>query len=152
MIEVESYLRASGGQFTPVGEVRDAPADPRHVEGALTLTIGNVAVLDAMMWDYIDQLWAYICDMVSALREKNEVTTYFPDQPVKLTFRRQGNGRVLVSAELSSGSRVANAEERELVSALQVKGSEFFARMSELVPENRGGYGDALARLMSYRT
>ena len=43
-----------------------------------------------------------------------------------------------------------NASERELVSELQSKGSIFFARISA-VPENRRGYDDALARLMSYQ-
>ncbi len=151
MIEVESYLRVSDGRFTRVEESRDTPADPRHVEGALTLSIGNVVVLDTTTWDYIDQLWAYIGDMVSSLGDRNEVTTYFPDQPVKLTFRRQANGRVLVSVEMSSGSRVVNVGEKELVSELQSKGSEFFAKMSELLPENRNGYDNAVARLMSYR-
>ncbi len=44
-----------------------------------------------------------------------------------------------------------NASERELVSELQSKGSIFFARISELLPENRRGYDDALAHLMSYQ-
>ncbi len=101
------------------------------------------------MWDYIDQLWAYISDMARSLSEKDEVSTYFPDQPTKLTFRRQGNDRILVSAETRKETRVANVGERELISELQSKGSIFFAKMSELLPENRSGYDDALARLMS---
>jgi hypothetical protein len=151
LIEVESYLRASDGEFTPIAEASHPPADTRRIEGAITLRIDNVTVLDTAVWDYVDQLWAYICDMVGALSEKSEVSTYFPDQPIKLIFRRQGNGRILVSAEMSRGSRVANADEHEFVSELQSKGSEFFAKMSELLPENRRGYDDALTRLQSYR-
>jgi hypothetical protein len=150
LIEVESYLRTSDGEFMPIGEASVPPADPRHVEGAITLRIDHVTVLDTAVWDYVDQLWAYICDMVGSLSEKSEVSTYFPDQPIRLIFRRQGNGRILVSAEMSRGSRVANADEHEFVSELQSKGSDFFAKMSELLPENRSGYDDALARLLSY--
>jgi hypothetical protein len=151
LIEIESYLRSSNGQLTRIEEASEAPADPRHVEGALTLKIDNVSVIDVTMWDYIDQLWAYISDMVSSLSNKKEVSTYFPDQPIRLLFRRQANGRIVISAELSSGSRMACASERELVSELQSKGTVFFAKMSELLPENRSGYDDALTRLMSYR-
>ncbi|HEV2376158.1 MAG TPA: hypothetical protein VGS19_28815 [Streptosporangiaceae bacterium] len=151
MIEVESYLRTGDDEFTRIEEAREVPPDPRYVEGALTLSIGGRAVLDTVMWDYIDQLWAYVSDMVGSLSEKDEVSTYFPDQPIRLTFRRQANGRVLVSAELTRGPRVANADERELVTELQAKGEVFFARMSEFFPENRRAYEDALTRLRSYR-
>jgi hypothetical protein len=52
---------------------------------------------------------------------------------------------------MSRGSKVANAAESELVSELQSKGLEFFTRMSELLPENRSGYDNALSRLLSYQ-
>jgi hypothetical protein len=149
--EVESYLRTSDGRFTPIAEARSAPDSPRHVEGALMLKISNVAVLDTTLWDYIDELWAYIAGMVCSLSEKDEASTYFPDQVVKLTFRRQLHNRILVSVEMAGDFRAASADEPDLVSELQSKGSMFFARMSGLLPENRSGYDDALARLMSYR-
>lgn len=151
MIEVESYLRSGDGQFTRVDDVHDAPANPSHVEGALVLRIDGVTILDTALWDDVDELWAYISEMVGSLGEKDEVSTYFPDQPIKLTFRRQGNKRILVSLDRRKGNRAANASESELVSSLQAEGTHFFARMSELLPENRGAYDDAVARLMSYQ-
>lgn len=151
MIEVESYLRSGDGRFTPVADAQEAPGDPRYVAGAITLEIDHAPLLDTAVWDYVDQLWAYLSDMVGSLADQDEVSTYFPDQPIRLVFRRQGAGRLLVSVERSQGNRTASASEHELVAALQEKGSVFFRRMSELVPENSVPYGNALTRLMSYR-
>lgn len=152
MIEIESYLRDGDGRFTRIEEVHDAPANPRHVEGALVLRIDGVAIPDTAEWDDVDQLWAYISTMVGELSEQNEVSTYFPGQPIKLTFRRQGNGRMLVSVDQGKEARSASASERELVAALQSSGAQFFARMSELSPEYRVVYDNVVAHLMSYRT
>jgi hypothetical protein len=151
LIEVESYLRAKDGQFTRVEDAQDAPPDPRHVEGALMLKIDHVTVIDTEMWDDVDELWAYIATMVSTLNEKDEASTYFPDQPIKLTFRRQGNGRIVVTADPGDQTRTANASERELVAELQSKGSLFFAKLSDLLPDNRTLYANSLDDLMSYQ-
>lgn len=148
MIEVISYLREAEGRFSPIDTATSRPTDPRYIEGAIELTVNGVRILDTYVWDYVDQLWAYISNMVLALRERGEASTYFPDQPIRLSFRRQGLDQVLVTLELdASDRRVASINEAELVEALRVCGSEFFRRMSELVPENRAGYEPSLARL-----
>lgn len=149
MVEVESYLRTDDGQFTPVASFDGTPHDARHVEGAMILKVNGVAILDLSMWDYIDQLWAYIGGMVSGLSDSSEASTYFPDQPIKLTFRRHANDRVLVSVELAGSSRNAWADERDFITELQAQGAAFFRRMSALLPENRQSYDIALANLMS---
>jgi hypothetical protein len=154
MVEIESYLRDRDGRFTPIAKVRDAPAEPRHVEGALTLTIDGVAVIDTSLWDDVDQLWAYISDMVSSLNEKDEVSTYFPDRAIELVFRRQPHGRILVSLPWPGDpdrSKAVTADERELIGQLQAKGSAFFAKMSELLPDRRSIYDKSVARFMSYQ-
>lgn len=149
MIEINSYLRTEGGQFALVEDVSDAPADPRYVEGALELTINGVPILDIGMWDYIDQLWSYVSDMVSGLREESEVSTYFPDQPIKLSFSKQGKGRVLVSASINGGSRITSTEMDQLVAELRRSGDSFFGKMMMLLPENADSYSEALHRLKS---
>jgi hypothetical protein len=147
MIEITSYLRAADGHFTQVEAATEAPRDPRYVEGAVELAIDGVQILDTTMWDYVDQLWAYISDMVLTFGDRGEASTYFPDQPIKLSFRRQGKSRVLVVLEINGDSRVSSIEEAELFEALRAHGSAFFARMAELLPENREGYDDAFIRL-----
>ncbi|MDF3298562.1 hypothetical protein [Streptomyces tropicalis] len=147
MIEITSYLRTKSGSFVDVAEASFPPADPSYVEGAIDMTINGVRILDQELWDYVDELWAYIGDMVLKLADEDEVSTYFPDQPIRLLFKRLGGGLVLVSLTYDDVKRTVPVEERELVDALQRSGTEFFTRMKELLPENALGYDDALTRL-----
>lgn len=149
MIEITSYLRSPDGVFTQVADVSVAPDDPRYVEGAIKLSINGISIIDTELWDYVDQLWAYISDMVRTLSQQGEASTYFPDQLVKLSFQRHSKGRVLVSLRTSDTLRKASIEENELVSALRADGSAFFGKMTELLPENRDGYTKALDSLNS---
>ncbi len=150
MIEIKSYLRMRDGRFVLVGDVGNPPSDPYHVEGAVELTINGVPIIDREMWDYVDQLWAYLGDMVLRFREKGEASTYFPDQPIKLSFSRHGRGRVLVSLAINRDSRAASVEEDELIEALRHHGISFFDKMKILLPDNVEGYEDALDRLCGY--
>lgn len=149
MIEVTSYLRGSDGQFTQVDAVTSSPPNHRYVEGAVELTIDGIPIIDTVMWDYVDQLWAYISDMVLSLQQKGQASTYFPDQPIKMMFQRHGGRRVLVTLEINGVTRKASADEGELVASLRKNGSAFFGKMIELIPENCDGYADALKRLNS---
>ena len=110
------------------------PGYPRYVEGAVELTIDGVPIIDTVMWDYIDQLWAYVSDMVLSLQEQGQASTYFPDQPIKLSFRRNGKDRILVTLEINGATRTASADEGELVASLQEHGSTFFRKMIEILP------------------
>lgn len=147
MIEIMSYLRTPDGQFVQVGNIMKAPSDPRYIEGAIELSIDGAPILDKVMWDYVDQLWAYIADMVLALDRSGEASTYFPDQPIKLAFQKQGKSRVLVTLRINDETRTASIDSAELLSALREHGSAFFRKLSQLLPENSAGYADALHRL-----
>lgn len=70
MIEIISYLRTTDGQFVEVSETDTRPANHRYVEGAIDLVIDGVPILDVALWDYVDQLCAYISDMVIGLCER----------------------------------------------------------------------------------
>ena len=162
-VEVASYLRLPGGQYILAEDATATPPDSRYVEGSVEITVGGVPVVDKSMWDYVDQLWSYISDMVAALTRGNEASTYFPDQPLKLSFRRVGQGRIMITlevpyiparaargvviAERPAETRTAVARETDLVAALRDAGSVFFTRMMSLIPENTTAYADALARL-----
>jgi hypothetical protein len=146
LIKIESFLRNGDGTFVPIGDATNAPADARHVEGAIELSIDDVVVLDKTLWDDVDQLWAYIGDMLVSLRSGAEASTYFPDQPIKFAFKRLAGGRVLVTLENGPDRRSVATDEREFVDSLSRHASFFFGRMSGLIPANRGGYEDAALR------
>jgi hypothetical protein len=152
VIKIRSYLRQPDSLFAPIEDVTETPSDPRHVEGAIQLSIDEVPILDNELWDDVDQLWAYIGNMVEELVRSGHASTLFPDQPIELTFRRTGNGRVLVSTHVDDDDvRAASVDERELLSALRESGSAFFQKMTTLLPMNAAGYDDAVRRLNAGR-
>jgi hypothetical protein len=160
LIEIVSYLRSPGGDLTRIEEALSAPRDPTHVEGALEMTIDGVRIVDTTSWDCIDGLWAYIADMIGSLRRTGEATTLFPDQPIRLSFRRQGKRRVLVTFDARVPTnpkvptliripedqrfRAATVDEEELVLALREHGKLFFDKMISLLPERRRVYEHSL--------
>lgn len=119
------------------------PADAQYVEGAIELVADGVLILSVAEWDYVDQLWSYISDMIRSLSETAEAATYFPDQPIMLKFLRSSPGRLLVSCKIGNEVRRANVGEREFLKALRVAGDAFFLKMATLLPENSESYNIA---------
>lgn len=136
MIQIESYLRDPCGTFVPVEEVMFTPADPIHIDGAIHLTINHVDIIDLSMWDLVDQLWAYIADVVVRFKETDEASCYFPDQPIELKFQRDNQGRVVVSVDPGGKTRRVVVEADELLEALRKAGLKFFHEMGRIVPAN----------------
>lgn len=56
--------------------------------------------------------------------------------------------RALVSLTYDDVRRATSVDERELVEALRLAGSDLFTKMKDLCPQNAAAYDDALARLM----
>ncbi|MEY9212460.1 hypothetical protein NI17_005525 [Thermobifida halotolerans] len=148
MIEIETYLRASDGKFVQVDACAARPADADYVEGAVRIAIHGVEIIGVSEWDYVDQLWAYVASMIPQLSTAGYASTYFPDQPIELSFRRQGS-QVLVSAKSSNGVKRASVSMSEFVASLRDAGAAFFGKMSELLPENEDSYSESRRELLS---
>ena len=149
MITVRSYVRLEDGAFQPIEEATTRPPDPDYVEGAIELTVNGTPIITTEEWDYVDQLWAYIANVLEELHATGTGSTDFPDQPIELVFERQG-GRVLVSCRIDEDDvRRASADEEELLVALREAGGRFFTRMAELVPELTDRYRFERERLVA---
>lgn len=164
MIEINTYIRDAGGELVEIGEYNEPPPDATYIDGALELTVDGTPIIDKSMHDYIDELWAYVSNMVEPLVRQGHATTYFPDQPIELSFDRQGTSRVLVKLSAPGFPernirrttipaspeirRVATADQQELIHSLREHGTEFFQKMRSLAP-NGPDYKDALERLSS---
>lgn len=164
MIEINTYIRGADGVLVEIGKYSGPPPDPDYIEGALELTVDGTTIIDKSMHDYIDELWAYISSMVELLVRQGHASTYFPDQPIELSFARQGASRVLVKLSAPGFpernirgitipaspeiKRVATADQEELIKSLRKHGTEFFQKMHSLFPEGPD-YEDALKRLNS---
>ncbi|MGW0828637.1 hypothetical protein [Streptomyces sp. NPDC002845] len=133
MVEIETFLKGVDGGFVQVEACRTSPPDLDYIEGAIRLVVDGVEIIGLKQWDYVDQLWCYIAEMVAQLRSSDYAETYFPDQPIKLSFRVAGS-RVLVSADVGEGVRRVNASSAEFLTAVKLAGLSFFEKMSELAP------------------
>ena len=143
MIEITTYLRDAAGRLVNAEEASFSPPNRKHIEGAIHLRINDVDILDLSMWDDVDQLWCYIVNMIDGLETNGYAQTYFPDQPIELSFKRLSRRAVLVR---SVGREVlgSSIDQDCLVPALKKAALDFFARISLLVP---AGYPIQIARL-----
>ncbi|MFE5538153.1 hypothetical protein [Streptomyces sp. NPDC056492] len=148
MIEIETYLRGSDGEFVQVDACITPPADVDYVEGAVRIAIDGVEIIGIGEWDYVDQLWAYVASMIPQLSAAGHASTYFPDQPIELSFRRQGS-QVLVSVKSGNVVRKVSVSTSDFVASLRGAGVAFFDRMSELLPENMQSYSESRRELLS---
>jgi hypothetical protein len=147
MISITSYLRDPAGEFVPVDDADFVPADDRHIEGAIQLTVNHVDIMDTSLWDDVDQLWAYIATMVATLGTADSASTYFPDQPIEFTVARTGGGRVRVESTVNGLVRGSVVDEDRFLSALRAAGLDFFAAMSRIVPANAAAYRESVDAL-----
>ncbi|GAA3022739.1 hypothetical protein [Streptomyces glomeratus] len=144
MVKVETFLKDSNGEFQPVETCRTQPRDLDYIEGAIQLSIDGLPIIGLEEWDYVDQLWCYVADMVTQFGTTGFAETYFPDQPIKLSFQSSGS-RVLVTAETGNEVRRASAPSAEFLESVRTAGTRFFEKMSELAPAN--SYAEAIQQL-----
>jgi hypothetical protein len=147
MLVIESFLRDRDGTMVPVAQATEPPPDPRHVDGAIRLVVEHKPVLDETLWDLVDQLWAYLADMLDTLAETGSASTYFPDSPVHLELTRVSGDRVRVSVTGIPKPRTATTGEREFTTAVRAAGAAFFTEMSRINPAESDFYRQYQRRL-----
>lgn len=134
-IEVETFLKGADGELVQIEACRRPPPDLDYIEGAIRLSIDGLEIIGAEEWDYVDQLWCYIADMLARLKSSGYAETYFPDQPLKLTLQISGP-LVLVTTRIGEEVRTASAPIAHFLDAIRIAGLIFFRKMSELAPAN----------------
>ena len=147
MISINSYLRYSESEFVPVRDCTNRVEDEDYIAGAIDMTINDVQILDTSLWDYVDQLWGYIVNMLIDFDENDKVQTSFPDQPIKFSFEKVTKDMLLVSLKYDSVNRKALIGRQEFIEAIREAGIEFFEKMSLLSPVNREWYQEAIDEL-----
>ncbi|SDI44422.1 hypothetical protein SAMN05421505_15220 [Sinosporangium album] len=146
MVEIETFLRRPDGTFLAVGACCTAPADLDYIEGAIRICVDGVEIIGLEHWDYVDQLWCYIAEMVARLRSYGYAETCFPDQPINLSMQVSGV-RTLVVLKAGEGRKQVSALTTDLLKAVKYAGLSFFDKMSELAPGI--SYADGQERLSS---
>lgn len=147
--EVRSFLQNGEGDFIPVEDWAGPIDDEDYIEGAIELSIGGRQLMDTSMFDYVDQLWAYIAEMLVQLETESVVRTHFPDQPIEFSIERTPPRGVIVSLDTGTrGSRSsAWADEEAFTTALREAGTSFFTHMQRIVPSRTELYGAEIEKL-----
>lgn len=84
-ISLKTYIK-NNNEFVEFSHYTEAFKDSFYIEGAIELTINGVVIFDKEMWDYIDQLWSYIADGIICIQDNQPFETYFPGQPIKVSY------------------------------------------------------------------
>lgn len=90
MMNVDSFIKVGDG-FVNVNEFKGRVKKSDYIDGAMSLTINYVEVINISMWDYIDQLWIYTLNALIDFDTGDDVEFYFPDQPIKVTMKHVKN-------------------------------------------------------------
>ncbi|MCA8272687.1 hypothetical protein LGN17_09190 [Burkholderia sp. AU30280] len=126
MITAQTYIKLKKG-FVDfhgfIGEINDSD----YIEGAIELCVNGVVIIDKTMWDCVDQLWAYLAEGVVCIAKGDGFKTYFPDQPIEISFGIQG-GKVIVAVTVYETVKVV-VDRSEFVSEMKRLAVEFFEGM-----------------------
>jgi hypothetical protein len=119
MIEVKSYLGSiniqHGSIFTLIEDYTGSVKDPRHIDGAIELTIDGSTLIAKEQWDLIDQLWIYIVNGMESAVNGESYTSSFPDSPTRLSLKPTGTANLI---EMTVGEKTISHNIQELGDAL----------------------------------
>lgn len=143
VVLIKTYLKNSDGVLVDFDQFQGGLGDTDYIDGAISLNINGVEIISTDMWDYVDELWGYIVKGVVKLAKKEASTTYFPDQPIKLSFEHLYGEVIKLSVECE-GVTSAVLNQRELHDSLREHLYKVFEVMKKLAPENSEWYNEIL--------
>lgn len=120
--------------------------DLNYLEGAIYLKYGDEVILDFKLWDYIDQLWAYILNLVEefALNDSSEIL--FPDQPAKIKFKKISDEYMIMVLETNT-RHTWNLPSKELLNTLLNESEMFFKSITENLSLAEEQYGFEISKI-----
>lgn len=130
MTMVRTYFRIDD-DFVPIEEFTGSLPNKDYIEGAIVCSISGRELFQLKHYDLIDQLWAYIVDGLSKLRDGKDFDVFFPDQPLRLQFKLISPNCV----EVLIGNETKKVDYDAFRSTLKDGALAFFAKMKEICPE-----------------
>jgi hypothetical protein len=129
MIEISTYLK-HGEEFIPVEKFAGPLPDEDYIEGAIELSINGRSLLTREDWDCVDQLWAYLVDGLASIQIGKPFKTYFPDQPIEVSFTPEVRSeRVKVQVTINKNRVDASAGLSVFIMEMAREARRFFERM-----------------------
>jgi hypothetical protein len=102
--------------------------DINYIEGVICLEYNGTVLMDFTYWDIIDQLWAYIINLIDDNLNNNDAEVYFPDQPIKLKLKNISNDFVLFSIESSTTTQLT-LPKNDFFEKLLESANDFFIKV-----------------------
>lgn len=152
MIEVKSYLGSinvqQGSVFTLVEDYTESVKDPRHIDGAIELTIDGNPLIVKEQWDLIDQLWIYIVNGMESVVGGESYTSSFPDSPTKLSLKPTGTANLI---EMTVGDKTITHNLQELGNAL-LDGAAHCLEELDRITKKSDSYQEELQKINQVKT
>jgi len=145
MICVKTYLK-QGENFVPFQIFNGAIKNQDYIDGAIELTANDVELLNISIWDYVDQLWAYLIQGLITVYRGETFTTYFPDQPIEITFSPIFGDKVKINVRCEGDVSVV-IDKNELAEVIVDHATTFFTFLISRVPENERIYNELISEL-----
>lgn len=87
-------------------------------------------ILDFKLWDYIDQLWAYLVDLIENFILNNNSETLFPDQPIKVKLKKLSDEYLILILE-NNDHYTWTLPKQEIFITLLNESQKFFTNITE---------------------
>lgn len=104
--------------------------DINYIEGVIYFAYNDSVLMDFTYWDIVDQLWAYMLNLIEDYLENEEAEVYFPDQPIKLKIKAINKSLVLFSVESNDSVRVT-LPKQEFFQTILDSCENFFTQIQE---------------------
>ncbi len=104
--------------------------DLDYLEGAIYLKYEDQVILDFKLWDYVDQLWAYIINLVEDVLLNGKSEILFPDQPAKINFKKISDEYMIMVLE-TNARFTWTLPSKEFLNTLLNEGELFFKSITE---------------------
>lgn len=132
-MRVETFLRIDG-EFISMSQCHQAVRDEDYIEGAIEITIQHKKILSRDHWDYVDQLWSYLLDGISAISEGHSFSTYLPDQPVAVCFKLLDTSKVEVQVQDNKTSTALVVQRNLFLKVMLDACRDFFRQLPKAAP------------------
>lgn len=120
--------------------------DLNYLVGAIYLKYGNKVILDFKLWDYVDQLWAYILNLIEEFVLKGSAETLFPDQPVKIKFKKISDEYMIMVLETNT-HYTWTLPSQEFLTTLLNESEIFFKSITESLNLTEGQYSSEINKI-----
>ncbi|PJI06561.1 MULTISPECIES: hypothetical protein [Clostridium] len=124
--------------------------DLNYLEGVIYLKYGDKIILDFKLWDYVDQLWAYIFNMLEEFMSSGCAEMLFPDQPVKIKLKSISEENIIMTLEENICSSWT-LPKNEFISTLLNAGEIFFKDVTKNLNLDEKHYEAELSQIQELK-